>query len=47
MVAFTESVVEQATMAWLESIGRDIANGPDIAPEGPNAERERHRTGLP
>jgi type I restriction enzyme R subunit len=42
MVAFTESVVEQAALAWLESVGWTIASGPDIAPEGPNAERESY-----
>jgi hypothetical protein len=42
MVTFTESVVEQAALAWLESIGWTIASGPDIAPEGPNAERESY-----
>ncbi|GIX10630.1 type I restriction endonuclease subunit R [Elioraea sp.] len=42
MAAFTESVVEQAALAWLESIGWTIASGPDIAPEGSNAERESY-----
>jgi len=44
--SFTESVVEQAALAWLESAGWQIAHGPDIAPlpdrqEGdtPGAER--------
>ena len=36
---FTESVVEQAALGWLESIGWRIANGPDIAPDMPAAER--------
>ncbi len=35
----TESVVEQATLAWLESAGWQIAHGPDIAPDMPAAER--------
>ena len=30
---FTESVVEQAALAWLESIGWQVAHGPDIAPD--------------
>ncbi len=37
--AFTESVVEQAAIAWLESAGWQIAHGPDIAPDMPGAER--------
>lgn len=27
-----ESVVEEAALAWLESIGWQIAHGPDVAP---------------
>ena len=34
-----ESVVEQATLAWLESLGWSIAHGPDIAPNTPGSER--------
>jgi hypothetical protein len=30
---FTESVVEDAALAWLDSIGFSIAHGPDIAPD--------------
>jgi type I restriction enzyme R subunit len=37
--AFTESVVEQAALAWLEAIGWQVAHGPDIAPDMPAAER--------
>jgi type I restriction enzyme R subunit len=37
--AFTESTVESAALAWLESAGWRIANGPDIAPDMPAAER--------
>lgn len=29
---FTESVVEQAALAWLQAIGWEISHGPDIAP---------------
>jgi hypothetical protein len=36
---FTESVVEKATLAWLEGIGWRIAHGPDIGPEMPAPER--------
>lgn len=37
--AFTESVVEDAALAWLESIGWHIAHGPEIAPGMPVSER--------
>jgi len=30
--AFTESVVEQAALAWLESLGYTVRHGPEIAP---------------
>jgi type I restriction enzyme R subunit len=36
----TESVVEEAALAWLEAIGWQVAHGPDIAPDMPAAERE-------
>ena len=29
--AFTESVVEDAALAWLESLGYTIKHGPEIA----------------
>ena len=35
MTAFSESVVEDAALAWLEAIGWRIAHGPDIAPDMP------------
>ncbi|MBD3368241.1 MAG: DEAD/DEAH box helicase, partial [Candidatus Eisenbacteria bacterium] len=38
----TESVVEQAALAWLESAGWEIAHGPDIAPDTPGAERSSY-----
>jgi type I restriction enzyme R subunit len=34
-----ESVIEQASLGWLESLGFSIACGPDIAPDTPAAER--------
>src|SRR3989304_9464243 len=37
--AFTESVVEQAALAWLESLGWIIKHGPEIAPGEFSAER--------
>ncbi len=40
MSAFTESIVEEAALAWLESLGYAILHGPDIAPGEPFAERE-------
>jgi len=42
MPNFTESIVEQAALAWLESIGYLILPGPDIAPGEPAAEREQY-----
>jgi type I restriction enzyme R subunit len=39
MTGFTESVVEEAALAWLESIGWRIAHGPEMAPDLPAAER--------
>ena len=35
----TESVVEEAALDWLESLGWTVAHGPDIAPDSPAAER--------
>ncbi|MCA3748326.1 MAG: hypothetical protein IN808_04200, partial [Rubrobacter sp.] len=35
----TESVVEQAALAWLESTGWTVRHGPEIAPDAPAAER--------
>jgi len=37
---FTESVVEEAALAWLDSLGYDILFGPDIAPGTLWAERD-------
>ncbi len=36
---FTESIVEDAALAWFESPGWKIAHGPDIALGGPGNER--------
>jgi len=38
--AFTESVVEQAALSWLESVGWQVRSGADIAPGEPTAERD-------
>ena len=40
MASFTESVVEDATLAWLGSIGFTVKHGPEIAPGEPAAERQ-------
>jgi len=39
MTAFTESIVEQAALAWFESLGRRVTNSLEIAPGEPGAER--------
>ena len=36
---FTESVVEDAALAWLEAGDWQVAHGPDMAPDMPAAER--------
>ncbi len=40
--AFSESVIELAALAWLESLGYQIRSGLDIAPGMPDAERESY-----
>ncbi len=37
---FTESVVEEAALTWLEGVGWSIKHGLDIAPDTPTAERK-------
>jgi type I restriction enzyme R subunit len=37
--AFTESLVEEAALAWLEGLGYAVLHGPDIAAGEPRAER--------
>ena len=39
MTSFTESVVEDAALAWLESLGYEVLHGPDIAAGEPDTER--------
>jgi type I restriction enzyme R subunit len=39
MAQLTESIVEQAALAWLEATGWQVAHGPDLAPDGPAPER--------
>ena len=36
---FTESIVEDAALAWLEGLGWTVKHGPEIAPDTPGAER--------
>jgi type I restriction enzyme R subunit len=40
MATITESVVEQAALAWLEALGFAVAHGPEIAPGELAAERD-------
>ncbi len=39
MSSFTESVVQDAALAWLEALGYAVLHGPDIAVGMPGAER--------
>jgi type I restriction enzyme R subunit len=39
MSAFTESVVEEAAVAWLEANGWHVAHGPQFAPDTTAADR--------
>ena len=41
-MTFTESVVEQAALAWLESAGWRVRNGVEIAPGEPTSERDTY-----
>ncbi len=34
MSQFTESIVEDAALAWLEALGYAVLHGPDISPGG-------------
>lgn len=40
MTTLTEADVEQAALDRLSVLGWEVAHGPDIAPETPNAERD-------
>ena len=40
MTTITEAEVEQAALEWLSSLGWQVAHGPDIAPDTPDAERD-------
>src|SRR4051794_35961330 len=39
---FTESVVEEAALEWLEALGYGVLAGPDIAPGEPADERDEY-----
>ena len=39
MTTLNESAVESAALEWLQTIGWQVAHGPDIAPDTPGAER--------
>ena len=39
MTTITEPIVEEAALEWLAALGWQVAHGPDIAPDAPNAER--------
>ncbi len=41
-MSFTESVVEDANLAWLEELGYEVVFGPSIAPEEMWAERDKY-----
>ena len=40
----TESVIEQAALAWLESLGYSVKHGPEIAPSEPKSESNIEET---
>ena len=40
MTTLTEADVEQVALEWLAGLGWEVAHGPDIAPDTPNAERD-------
>ena len=42
----TKSVVEEAALAWIESIGWSVRNGAKIAPSEPSAERRLRQVVL-
>lgn len=42
----TEDQLEQETLGWLSEVGYDCRFGPDIAPDGANAERSDYRQVL-
>ena len=47
MSGFTESIVEQAALAWFEALGYAITGGPSIAPGEPGQERRTYADVVP
>ena len=47
MSEFSESVVEDTTLAWLESLGWTAKYGPEIAPGELAAERKEYSGRMP
>lgn len=47
MRLFAESVVKQAALAWLESLGYPVKHGLEIAPGEPAAERQDYEQVVP
>src|SRR5579875_2971249 len=43
MSSFTESIVEEAALAWFGELGDQVMHGAEIAPEEPHAERGTYR----
>ncbi|MBL3645520.1 type I restriction endonuclease subunit R [Bacillus sp. RHFB] len=44
MYSFSEDELEHATLDWLEELGYEIANGPDLANDGVSPERSNYGT---
>lgn len=42
MSGITESIVEEATLEWFESLGYTTIHGPNICPDAPNSERQTY-----
>ena len=42
MNTFTENIVEQATLDWLQELGYTTLNASQIAPDEPNAQRQTY-----
>jgi type I restriction enzyme R subunit len=46
MIPFTESIIEQAAIDWLQDLGYDYAFGPEIACDGEHPERSDYQEPL-
>lgn len=44
MSTFTESEVEDLTLAWFAELGYDVLHRPNIAPDGESPERTDYQT---